>query len=512
MSRSPPEPDPPAGPPLSDPAPSEPAPPAPAGPSFFRIFFSIMLPMFLAVVDQTIVATALPAIAGSLGGVERVSWVVVSYLVATTIAAPVYGQLGDLLGRRRLLVIALVFFMVASLLCAVSTSVEMLTAMRILQGLGGGGLMTLSQALVGEAVPPRERAHYQGYLAAVMVSSSTFGPVAGGFLTEHLGWQSVFLVNLPIGVLAIFLATRLPKRADSGEPFRFDLLGVLLFAVFIASGLVLLEQIRHFDAALLPLVLGVAALVVVSLVLLVWREKAVADPLLPVALLRNPTTWRSDALAACHGAMLVSLLTFLPIYLRVVGGASPAETGLLLLPMTIGVGIGSMVTGRAISRTGRTAIFPSLGLIFVVLGLLVVALWSRYMSLTQLSWFLGLTAVFMGTVMGVVQVTIQSTAGPGKLGAAAATVQFSRALGAALGTAVVGSVLFAVLAGQDPAAAELFGELLQGGADSLAALPAATRAVVQGEIAAAFRAAFLTITGFATLALILAWSIPLRRI
>jgi EmrB/QacA subfamily drug resistance transporter len=471
-----------------------------------------MLPMFLAMVDQTIVATALPAIAGSLGGVERVSWIVVAYLVATKVAAPVYGQLGDLLGRRRLMIVALIVFMVASLLCAVSTSVEMLTAMRILQGFGGGGLMTLSQALVGEAVPPRERAHYQGYLAAVAVSSSTFGPVVGGFLTEHFGWQSVFLVNLPIGLLAILLVIRLPRRAGSGAPFRFDLLGVLLFAVFIASALVLLEQIRRFDVALLPLALGLALLVVVSLLLLIWREKTAPEPLLPVALLRNPSTWRSDALAACHGAVLVSLLTFLPIYLRVVGGASPAETGLLLLPMTVGVGVGSMVTGRAISRTGRTAIFPSLGLIFVVLGLVVIALWSGHMTLTQLSGFLGLTALFMGTVMGVVQVTIQSTAGPGKLGAAAATVQFSRALGAALGTAIVGSVLFAVLAAVDPGAAGLFGTVLQGGAESLAALPAATQAAIQADFAAAFRAAFLTIAGFAALALLLAWSIPLRRI
>jgi len=495
------------------PAGANPSAPPPGGRTpFFRLFLSIMLPMFLAVVDQTIVATALPAIAGSMGGVERVSWIVVAYLVATTIAAPVYGQLGDLLGRRRLLIAALVLFMAASLLCALATSVEMLTAMRILQGLGGGGLMTLSQALIGETVPPRERAHYQGYLAAVMVSSSTFGPVVGGFLTEHLGWQSVFLVNLPIGVLAILLALRLPKRAGSGAAFRFDVLGALLFAVFIASGLVLLEQLRHFDAALLPLALGLSGLAAVALVLLVWREKTAAEPLLPVALLRNPTTWRSDALAACHGAVLVSLLTFLPIYLRVVGGASPSETGLLLLPMTIGVGVGSMVTGRAISRTGRTAIFPSLGLIVVVLGLLVVALWSRHMTLVQLSACLCVTALFMGTVMGVVQVTIQSTAGPGKLGAAAATVQFSRALGAALGTAIVGSVLFAVLAAQDPAAAPLFAELLQGGSEQLNALPAATRAAMQVEIADAFRAAFLTIAGFAAMAVILAWSIPLRRI
>lgn len=507
MPRRPNDSDPPAAPQAAHPPPSAPG----RGP-FFRVLLSIMLPMFLAVVDQTIVATALPAIAGTLGGVERVSWIVVGYLVATTIAAPVYGRLGDLLGRRRLLIAALLFFMAASLLCAVSTSIEMLTAMRILQGMGGGGLMTLSQALIGEAVPPRERAHYQGYLAAVMVSSSTFGPVVGGILTEHFGWQSVFLVNLPIGVLAILLALRLPKRAGSGEPFSLDLPGVLLFAAFIASTLVLMEQVRRFDAALLPLILALAALAVGSLVLLIWRETTTADPLLPVALLRNPTTWRSDALAACHGAVLVSLLTFLPIYLRVVGGTSPAETGLLLLPMTIGIGIGSMLTGRAVSRTGRTAIFPSLGLVFVVLGLVAVALWAHRMTPVQLSWFLGGTAIFMGTVMGVVQVTIQVAAGSGKLGAAAATVQFSRALGAGLGTAAVGSVLFAVLATQDPATADLFGELLQEGAERLASLPAATREMVQDEIAEAFRAAFLTIASFAALALALAWSIPLRRI
>lgn len=491
---------------------SQPMPPVAPKPSFLRVFFAIMLPMFLAMVDQTIVATALPAIAGSLGGVERVSWIVVGYLVATTVAAPVYGQLGDLLGRRRLMIIALVAFMAASVLCALSTSVEMLTAMRILQGLGGGGLMTLSQALVGETVPPRERAHYQGYLAAVAVSSSTFGPVVGGFLTEHLGWQSVFLVNLPIGLLAIALVTRLPKRSGSGTPFRFDLLGVLLFAVFIGSALVLLEQLRQFDAALLPLVLGVAFAALVALLLLIWRERTTAEPLLPVALLRNPSTWRSDALAACHGAVLVSLLTFLPIYLRVVAGASPSQTGLLLLPMTMGVGIGSMVTGRAISRTGRTAIFPSLGLIFVVLGLVAIALWSSHMTPIQLSGFLGFTALFMGTVMGVVQVTIQSTAGPGKLGAAAATVQFSRALGAALGTAVVGSVLFAVLSAINPEAADLFGAVLQGGTERLASMPAAAQAAIHADFAAAFRAAFFTIAGFAAAALALAWSIPLRRI
>src|SRR5262245_53173830 len=162
---------------------------------FLSIFPSIMVPMFLGVIDQTIVATALPAIAASLGGVEHVAWVVVAYLVATTTVAPVYGRLGDHFGRRRLMFVALGVFMAASVLCALSQSIAMLVVARVLQGLGGGGLMTLSQALIGETVPPRERARYQGYLAAVAVASNTLGPVLGGFLTEHLGWQSIFLVN-----------------------------------------------------------------------------------------------------------------------------------------------------------------------------------------------------------------------------------------------------------------------------------------------------------------------------
>jgi len=168
------------------------------GQLFRTVFPSIMLPMFLAVVDQTIVATALPSIAASLGSLGRVSWIVVGYLVATTVAAPVYGQLRDVYGSKRMMFLALAIFIVSSLLCAVASSVELLTICRILQGLGGGGLMTLSQAMIGETIPPRERARYQGYLASVMVTSSTFGPVVGGYLTHHLGWRSVFLINVPI--------------------------------------------------------------------------------------------------------------------------------------------------------------------------------------------------------------------------------------------------------------------------------------------------------------------------
>jgi EmrB/QacA subfamily drug resistance transporter len=479
---------------------------------FLTVFPSIMLPMFLAVIDQTIVATALPAIAASLGGVERVSWVVIAYLVAGTVAAPVYGQLGDVFGRRRLMFVALPVFLAASLLCALSTSIEMLALARVLQGLGGGGLMTLSQALIGETVPPRERGRYQGYLAAVVVTSNSLGPVAGGYLTQAFGWRSIFLINLPLGILAVLLTFRLAPKPGYRTEHPFDAIGLVLFVLFVASTLLALQQSQHAQAAALPGIAALALLGLASLALLLRQERRAPFPLLPIGLLRQPAIWRSDALAACHGAALVSLITLLPIYLRVAHGMSASQTGLLLVPLTIGIGIGSMITGRVISRTGRTSIFPSYGLIFVTITLLFLAFWVSRLSASALGWLLLWNGLFMGTVMGVVQVNVQSVAGPHMLGAAAASVQFSRSVGAAFGTALVAAVLFASLAWSDPEAARVFAATVQEGADVLAALPVPRQAALRGEFAEAFRAAFLTITGFSALGLVLAWYTPVRRI
>src|ERR1700729_3763288 len=200
--------------------------PSPRG-LFRTVFPSVMLPMFLPVADQTIVPTALPAITADLGGVERISWVVVSYLIANTIAAPVYGRLGDTFGRRGIIIFALAIFMLGSVLCALSPNIEFLTAAPVLQGFGGGGLMTVSQALIGEAIPPRERGKYQGYLAGIAVSSSTFGPVAGGYLTQAFGWQSVFLINVPLGLIAFFLVLRLEAHPSDRRRTTFDTPGLV---------------------------------------------------------------------------------------------------------------------------------------------------------------------------------------------------------------------------------------------------------------------------------------------
>jgi len=479
---------------------------------FFRVFPSICLPMFMAAVDQTIVATALPQIAASLGDVERIGWIVVAYLMATTIAAPVYGRLGDVLGRKRLLLVALAVFVAASVACALAPTLLWLIAARVAQGAGGGGLMTLSQALVGETVPPRERVRYQGYLAAIFMVSSTFGPVAGGWLTARFGWPSVFLINIPLGAVAAVLALRLLARTGTPGQVRFDWIGLALFTGFVAPLLLALERAQHISAAVLPGIAALVVLAVVSLLLLLRQERRTASPLIPVNLLREGAIWRADAMAACVGATIVGAVTFMPIYLQVVRGAGPGQVGLLLLPLTVGIAMGALLTGRAVARTGRTAIYPSCGLAVVTACWVLMALGAGWVPLGWLPVVFLLMSLTLGTAMPIVQVTVQIAAGSANLGAASASVQFSRSIGAALGTAAVGAVLFATLASHDQAVAGVFAELVERGPALLDTLPAAQRTVLAGEIAGAFRAAFLVIAGFSGVGLVLAWSLPMRRI
>jgi MFS family permease len=438
--------------------------------------------------------------------------VVVSYLIANTIAAPVYGRLGDSFGKRPMILVGLAVFIVGSVACALAPSMMLLTTARVLQGFGGGGLMTLSQALVGETIPPRERGRYQGYLAGVSVASSTFGPVAGGYLTQAFGWRSIFLVNVPLGLIAALLVLRLKARPGDWRRTSFDAPGLVLFALFVGPVILVLEQVQRMAPHALPMIVGLLVFGIVSLLALIWQERHAVSPLIPPSLFREPSVWRADALAACNGAALVSLITFLPIYLRVVRGASPAETGLLMLPLTFGIGIGSLITGQLVTRSGRTATFPSYGLVAATAGLVLLAFWLPHLTLFELPWVFGITACFMGTVMGVVQVTVQTVAGQRMLGTGAAMVQFSRSVGAAFGTAIVAAVVFSAIAASDPETAKLFGTMIDHGPGVVGALPPARQAAIQSEISGAFRAAFVTVALFTAVGAGLAFSMPLRRV
>ncbi len=478
---------------------------------FWLVFPPIMLPIFLAVIDSTIVTTALPAMAASFSAVQRISWVVIGYLVSNTIAAPVYGRLADMFGRRRLMQMAIGLFCAASVLCALSTSLPMLVMSRVVQGLGGGGLMTLSQALIGERVPRRERGHFQGYLAAVIVIASTVGPAAGGLLTEAFGWRSVFWVNLPVGFVAMVLVRRLPRASQRGSRASFDGLGLLWLVLWIVPLLLGLDQMQQLALARVPLIGGLLAVAFFSAIILVRHEWQIGVPLIPVRLLRDPSIWRANAMAGFSGASLTSLVTFLPIYLQVVGGASPGMAGYLMLPFTAGVGIGSIIAGRLISVTGRTALIPGISFLATFAAYVAAGVWVADLDRVELAWLIAAGGFFQGTAMPVAQITVQHLAGPRMLGAAAGSVQLTRSLGSALGVSIVGMVLFATLASRDSRVAAVFADMVEQGKSAMDHLPAAAQHAMQSQIIAGFRAAFFTISIFSASISLLAWTMPLRR-
>jgi MFS family permease len=480
---------------------------------FFRVFPSVMLPMFLAMSDQTIVASALPTIAGALGDVERVSWIVVAYLLAATISAPLYGYLGDSFGRRRLMFIALAMFTVGAILNSFATSMTMIAATRFIQGLGGGGLMSMSQALIGEVVPPRQRGQYQGYLAAIGVSAAALGPVAGGYLAELFGWRAVFLMNVPTAIIAGLLMLRLAARPGARkEDWNFDTPGLFLFVCFVVPALLALEQARRLDRSMMPVAGALLVFSIVSLVLLVRREKRAPAPLLPIQLMSQRAIWTAQAMAACHGAALVALIAFTPLYMRMIGIGDPAQVSWALLTISACIGLSSMISGRIITRTGRTMILPSIGSTCTTIMFVYLATQAGRQTFDQFLVWAGITAVFMGTVMGVVQVTIQTAAGRRMLGAASGSIQFSRSVGASFGAALFGAVLFATAAASEPTAGALFVQILQNGPGSVAGLDTAGNAALNAVVARGFSNAFLSLAFFAAIGSVLAWINPQRRV
>ena len=485
--------------------------PAPQG-LFGRIVPPIVLPIFLSSADATVVATALPAIAASFGEVEHLSWIVVANLIASTVSAPAYGRLGDTFGRRRMMIVALCIFVAASFLCSLAWSFPTLIAARMMQGVGGGGLMTLAQALIGEHVPPRQRGSYQGYLSANIVAGSTIGPVMGGLLTQAWGWHAVFLAYVPVGLVAIVLLMRLPLGVRGSGRTTFDVFGLMLLTSFIVPLLLMVSQLQRLHAAALPALASLLALTVAGLTALLWQQRRTPNPLLALPLLRIPDFWRSTVMAGCSGASLTAMMTFLPIYLQVVAGASAAQTGVLLIPLTGAVSFGSMLTGWLIARSGRTAIFPTIGLAVTAMSLVALAIWAPSLSRVELSWLVAVGGLTQGSSMITAQITVQAAAGARQLGAASASVSLARSLGSAFGAALAGAVLFGTLSAMDGETAPLFADMVRRGPGILDGLEAGRKLVVQTEIATAFRGVFLTVACFSCTIVGCAATLPMRRL
>jgi EmrB/QacA subfamily drug resistance transporter len=412
--------------------------------SFFALFSAVMLPMFMGAVDQTLLVTATPRIASELGGLSQTSWIAAGYLLAATVTAPLYGRLGDRFGRRNVMLMALAIFALGSLACALAPSMQSLIAARVLQGLGGGGLMVLSQALIGELVPPWDRPRYQGYFAVIFTTSSVGGPLVGGFVVHHGDWRWLFLANLPLAVIAFWRMTRLPKAKPSASRHApYDPVGFGLFVLCAASALIWFGQVGH-SFRLLSLASGFfVALALASGIVLARQQQRHPNPFLPLAILRLPgVPWVCVSVIGFAGTMF-GLLFLLPIYLQVARNANALDAGLQLLPLTAGIVVGSTLNGRYSARTGTSGRLPPWGLGAAALAVLALALFP------PLPWLIataaGVCGVGFGTVMPSSQLTTQIRAGRERLGAAAALLALTRSSGATIGTAAFGGLAFILL-------------------------------------------------------------------
>lgn len=414
---------------------------------FLQLFTAVMLPMFLAAVDQTLLATATPTIAVELGGLRDTTWIALGYLMATTVTVPLYGRLGDRFGRKPVLLAAVGIFALGSAACGAAQSMLQLSLARVLQGLGGGGLIVLSQALIGELLPPRERPRFQGYFAANFTLASIAGPVLGGLVVAHASWRWLFVVNVPLAVLAAWRVRRLPpSQATAARAFE-DRPGAALFALCVGLGLAWVSFAGHQFAWTSPQSLLLGATTLALSAILMRRELVHPAPYLPAELLRVRGIGAMSTAVMLFAACFFACVFFLPIYLQLGAGAGAAHAGLLLLPITLGMVLGATITGRIVARTARPRPMPVAGMSVSALSLALLGLVPPS-SGTIAALGLACGAGF-GTVMPTAQVTIQSLAGRSRLGAAAAVVSLSRALGAVLGTALFGALVYGLLHGID---------------------------------------------------------------
>jgi EmrB/QacA subfamily drug resistance transporter len=410
-------------------------------------FAAIVLAMLPAVLDQTILATALPVIASDLGSLSDVSWVVTAYVVAAAAATPLWGKLGDRHGRKLLLEVSLVVFVIASALCGAAHDITELIVLRFVQGAAAGGLMTLAMASVGDLVAPRERGRYQGYIAAAFALATVVGPLIGGVLVEHASWRWVFYVNLPIGVLALGgLALRLPAPAvdRSGRPL--DALGALLLAG--ATSALMLTCIwggeRYaWDSA--PIVALIAVTLLLAAALGV-RERRAADPIVPFELLRTRAVAVASSALFLATAALFSITVFVPLFLQTTTGATPTQAGLLLVPAMLGITASTTLSGRSMVRTGRYKRFPIAGLALMAAALALLAALAGHPSPVATGIGLALFGLGFGMVTQILVVAVQNSVERRQLGVATAVTSFFRGLGGAVGAAILGAV-FAAQAG-----------------------------------------------------------------
>ncbi|MGO4340316.1 MDR family MFS transporter [Pedococcus sp. 2YAF34] len=431
------------------------APAATDGPLTHRqivtILVGLMMGMFLAALDQTIVATAIRTIADDLKGLDQQAWATTAYLITSTIVTPLYGKLSDIYGRKKFFSAAITIFIVGSVLCTLSQTMLQLAFYRAVQGLGAGGLFSLALAIIGDIVPPRERAKYQGYFLAVFGTSSVLGPVIGGFFAGQSsllgidGWRWVFLVNVPIGIAALLVVARTLHLNHTRLDHRIDWWGAVTLSLGLVPLLLVAEQGRDWGwgsgRSIACYAVGVVGVIAFLLV-----ERAMKDEaLLPLTLFQNRTVGVASGASVLIGMAMFGGLACLPLYLQIVKGASPTKAGLLLLPLTLGIMFGSILSGQIISRTGRYRRFPIIGSALLALALFVF----HYVKADTPLWQTGIVMVFFGLGLGFnfqpLTLAVQNAVSPRLIGVATSSATFTRQIGGTLGTAVFLSILFSTV-------------------------------------------------------------------
>jgi len=446
------------------------------------IYFSALLAMFMATLDMNIVVTALPTIAGDLGNVHLLGWVGAAYLLSTAAVAPFYGKLGDMFGRKFIVIVAVLLFLAGSLLCGFAWSMEALIGARILQGFGGGGLMVSAFAIIGELFEPRDRAKYQGYSSAVFTLSSVLGPVGGGWLTDALGWRSIFLVNLPVGLaILIVIVTAMPRKSNERK-HQIDYAGGILLALSTIAVVYWSDHVLDpAGADWLTFALPVAAAVLIAGFIMV--ERRAAEPIIPLRLFANRTISLVTVISVLGGATTLGLYFYFALYMQTVTGLAPAALGLLFVPMSIAVAVTSILAGRLVAATGRYKWLPVAGSAIGVLLMVFYAFADQHTPL----WALGLSflgfGISMGLTMQTLIVAIQAAAPLQDIGAATGLITQARTVGASLGLALNGAIMVLGLTTSSKTLRADVAAFVPGGLSALApkvvdALPDATRDVV----------------------------------
>jgi EmrB/QacA subfamily drug resistance transporter len=480
--------------------------------SIRAVFGALFLALWLAALDQTVVSTALPTMVADLGGLSYLSWVVTAYLLTSTVAGPLYGKFGDLYGRKIVLQVAIAVFLVGSALCGIAQDMVQLIVFRAIEGIGGGGLIVITISVIGDLIPPRERGRYQGFFGAVFGTATIVGPLVGGFLVDQLSWRWIFYINLPTGILAMaVIAAVLPSRSTRRR-HAIDYAGALLLTAALSAIILFTGLGGTTFPWSSPVMLGLLAAGVAGTVAFVVVELRSPEPILPMSLFGNRNFAVASGVGLIVGLSLFGAVTFLPIYLQVVKGVSPLTSGVLLMPMMLGMLATSVISGRIISRFGRYKLFPILGTGTMTFGLGALSL----LTIESNDWQTAIDALWLGLGMGmamqVLIIAVQNSVDYTHLGVATSGTMLFRSLGGALGVALFGAIF----------ANRLHAQLAGPGMDFLATvMPSAIKGLPPNlheeyitAVMAALRPVFLVAAAISAVGFALAWMLreyPLRE-